>query len=153
YRAARDLLLGKPPRLSSGAFAIDEGETAIEFAVRVAPALNETILAIQGPPGSGKTYAGAQMICDLARRGLRVGVTAASHKVIRNLLNRVLEVAKKEKQRIRCAEKVNDKEEEATIIEEITDNGEILERLRDREIDVVGGTAWLWAREDAENAL
>lgn len=153
YRAARDLLLGKPPRLSSGAFAIDGRENAVEFAVRTGPALDDTILAIQGPPGSGKTYVGAEMICELARRGLRVGVTAVSHKVIRNLQNKVVEAAKRNKQRIRCAEKVNEKEEEPTTITETTDNGEILGWLREREIDVAGGTAWLWAREEAENAL
>ncbi len=153
YRAARDLLLGKPPRLFSGAFAIDEGRNPVEFAVRLGPTLNQTILAIQGPPGSGKTHVGAQMICELVRKGLSVGVTAVSHKVIRNLLNKTREAAKTKKQRIRCAEKVNDKDEEPTTIEETTENGEILEWLRGKAIDVAGGTAWLWARKEAEGAL
>lgn len=153
YRSARDLLLGKRPRLSSGAFAIGDRETADEFAVRVSSTLDETILAIQGPPGSGKTHIGAEMICELVRRGLRVGVIAVSHKAIRNLLNAVTRAAERTGQRVRCAEKVNDESEETTTIEEITDNGEILDRLRDREIDVAGGTGWLWAREDAQGAL
>ena len=51
--------------------------------------LDRTTLAIQGPPGAGKTYIGAQMIRALVRAGKRVGVTAGSHKVIRNLLDAV----------------------------------------------------------------
>jgi uncharacterized protein len=93
------------------------------------------------------------MICELVRRGLRVGVTAVSHKVVRNLLNAVTRAAKKHKQRVRCAQRVPSEGEEQTSIEEITNNGEILERLGDRDIDVVGGTAWLWAREEAQNAV
>jgi uncharacterized protein len=153
YRAARDLLLRRQPRLSSGAFAIRKGESAVEFAVRIGPSLDETVLPIQGPPGSGKTYVGAEMICELVQRGLRVGVTAVSHKVVRNLLNAVTRAAKEHKQQVRCVEKVNSEGEVSPNIEEVTNNGEILERLRDRDIDVVGGTAWLWARQDAENAL
>ena len=53
--------------------------------------LDRTTLAIQGPPGSGKTYVGAHMIRALVRAGKKVGVTAVSHKVIRNLLDAVLE--------------------------------------------------------------
>ena len=51
--------------------------------------LDPTVLAIQGPPGSGKTYSGARMICALLAAGQRVGVTANSHKVIGNLLDEV----------------------------------------------------------------
>lgn len=153
YKSARDLLLRNPPRLSAGAFAMDDRETAVQFAMRIGPVLDRTVLAIQGPPGSGKTFVGAEMICELAARGLRVGVTAVSHKVIRNLLNRVIDAAKEKRQRIRCAEKVNDEEEEPTTIKETTDNAELLEWLQDREVDVAGGTAWLWARDEAENAL
>ena len=43
-------------------------------------------LAIQGPPGSGKTYTGARMICRALAAGEGVGITANSHKVIGNLL-------------------------------------------------------------------
>lgn len=53
----------------------------MQLAVRIVNELDETVLAIQGPPGAGKTYTGARMICEAVRRGLRVGVTAVSHKV------------------------------------------------------------------------
>lgn len=54
YRAARELLLGRSPRLSQGAFTQQLGENAVRFAVRIAPLLDCTVLAIQGPPGAGK---------------------------------------------------------------------------------------------------
>jgi uncharacterized protein len=93
YEAARDLLLRRPPRLRSGAFEKPAGETELEFATRIATQLDHTVLPIQGPPGSGKTYAGATMICELVRRGMRVGVAAVSHKVICHLLEKVQELA------------------------------------------------------------
>ncbi len=52
--------------------------------------LNDSVLAIQGPPGAGKTYAGARMMCELIQQGKKVGITAVSHKVIRNLLDEVV---------------------------------------------------------------
>ena len=51
------------------------------------------MLAIQGPPGAGKTFTGARMICELIRQGKKVGITAMSHKVIRNLLDEVIVAA------------------------------------------------------------
>ncbi len=58
----------------------------MQAACRIALALDGNVLAIQGPPGTGKTYTGAHIICALVRAGLKVGVTAVSHKVIVNLL-------------------------------------------------------------------
>ena len=51
--------------------------------------LGGSALFIQGPPGSGKTYTGARLICELLARGKRVGVAATSHKAIANLLDEV----------------------------------------------------------------
>jgi uncharacterized protein len=93
YRAAREILLRRPPRLRSGSFTAGEDETAAQFAIRVISNLEDTVLPIQGPPGTGKTYTGARMICELVRKGARVGVTAVSHKVISNQLDRYVPLA------------------------------------------------------------
>ena len=87
-------------------------ESAVEFAVRIASDLDNTVLAIQGPPGTGKTFTGAQMICALVEQGKRVGVTATSHKVIRNLLNAVAKVAPTQGIAPRLAHKVGDTDDE-----------------------------------------
>jgi len=153
YRAARQLLGSRPPRLRSGAFQQGKNETPVQFAVRVGQELDDTILAIQGPPGSGKTFTGAQMICELVRRGARVGVTAVSHKVIRNLLDAVVKAAGASGQQVKCIHKVTDKSDPPSIIEELTDNDETIARLRGRRAQVAGGTPWLWAREESLGAV
>jgi uncharacterized protein len=107
HRAARDLLLALPPRTrpaSTGRLQ-HRGEDPLEAAKRVARALDGGVLAIQGPPGSGKTHDGARLIVALAREGKRVGVTATSHKVVRNLLDEVLRVAQEERVALDCTHK------------------------------------------------
>src|SRR5439155_17407404 len=111
--------------------------------------LDRGTLAIQGPPGSGKTFTGARMICDLVRAGRKVGVCAVSHKVIRNLLKEVVKAGEEERVRVVCLQKVRNPEGDESRIAETTDNAEALAALRHRQAHVVGGTAWLWAREEA----
>jgi uncharacterized protein len=107
YRAARDLLRRLPPRAGQvpGQPLQAEGEEPVAAAVRAVMALDASTLAIQGPPGSGKTYTGAQMVLALVAAGRKVGVTANSHKVIGNLLDKVAEQAKKRGTAVRIGQK------------------------------------------------
>jgi hypothetical protein len=91
YQAARDLLLVVAPRIG-GEVLKEAGETTLAAAMRIAPRL-DGVLPIQGPPGAGKTHIGARMICALSQAGMSIGINANSHKVIRNLLDEVLEAA------------------------------------------------------------
>jgi uncharacterized protein len=153
YRVARELLLRRCPKLQGLAFTGLDGETPVEFARRIVSRLDHTVLPIQGPPGAGKTYTGARMICALVRQGMRVGITAVSHNVIHQLLEGVVEAAREEHLSVSCIEKVNEKNEAPTVIEEFTKNGEVLARLRDGRANVAGGTQWLWASADALDAV
>src|SRR5436853_2665805 len=84
YQAARDLLRLEPPRIDGvieGAPLVQAGERAKDIALLLAPRLNISYLAIQGPPGSGKTTLDAELILDHVKLGNRVGITANSHKV------------------------------------------------------------------------
>ncbi len=153
FHVARALLLASAPRVRSGAFEPRPEEEAVAFATRIATDLDNTVLAIQGPPGAGKTYTAAKMICELVRSGARVGVTAVSHKVIRNLLDVAVRLATDSGPRMNCVHKVNDKSDAPSTIEEIKGNEEVLERLQDGRANVVGGTAWLWARDEAQGAV
>ena len=153
YRAARELLLGRPPRLRSGSFTPTAGESAVQFAVRVAADLDHTVLAIQGPPGAGKTFTGARMICELVRRGARIGITAVSHKVIRKLLDDVAKAARDMKVQLTCVHKVTTKSDPPSILEELTDNDEVVARLGDGRAHVAGGTPWLWARPGSHDVV
>lgn len=145
FRVARELLLARSPRLRTGAFEPKAGEDSVRFAVRIAPSLQETVLAIQGPPGTGKTFTGAEMITELVRHGLKVGVTAVSHKVIRNLLDRTADAACRLGQPVRCAHKVPVTSAGAGAILEVQDNDDALAALTNGQAHVLGGTAWLWA--------
>lgn len=154
------LLRAEPPVLRDAQFAADEGESPVDFAVRIANELDRTVLAIQGPPGAGKTYTGARMICALVGQGKRVGITATSHKVIRNLLDMVAKVAAETGTSVVLAHKVGDSDEEDSqdngrdnAVTEVTDYGEARGLLDRRSANVLGGTAWLWARQDFAEAV
>ncbi|HEV3191412.1 MAG TPA: AAA domain-containing protein, partial [Polyangiaceae bacterium] len=153
YRAARALLLRELPRLSARPFQQRDGASPVAFAEHVVADLDETVLAIQGPPGAGKTFTGARMICELVRHGKRVGVTAVSHKVIRHLLDAVVGAASEQNLALSCIQKTSEQVGAQTAVVELTSNEEVLARLRAGGPVVVGATAWLWARADARDAV
>jgi len=109
YQAARDLLMRMSPRLGGQPIHL-ESEATFDAALRIAPALDGGILPIQGPPGAGKTHTGAGMVCSLVAAGKTVGVTANSHKVIRNFLDGVLKAAEKRGVDVRCIQKPDELE-------------------------------------------
>jgi hypothetical protein len=157
YRAARDLLLRIPPRLAGNEpLALADGEATIEAAKRISGLLNESVLPIQGPPGAGKTHAGARMICELIQQGKKVGITAMSHKVIRHLLDEVVKAAQEcGIEGLHCIQKVKDGDVPdipAPGITFVTDNAGPLAALR-AGAQLVGGTAWLWSRADYFEAV
>ena len=150
-RAARDLLLRKPPRLSRGnSIVAKTGENTVDTARRIAAALDNSVFAIQGPPGAGKTYTGARMICHLVKQGKKIGITALSHKVIRKLLDEVCDAAREEKIDIGCIQRVQDREdhEETAQILISLENETPLAGLQSGATKIVGGTSWLWARPE-----
>lgn len=154
--------------MENALFAIGEGivdgnadPLALEFLYRRAPKtrvaaeLDNTVLAIQGPPGTGKTYTGGKMICDLIEAGKKVGIAASGHKVIRNLLDAVSKEAKKRGIDARLGHRKSKEETEddgtGEVAEEVfvaTDNPIALELLTSGQVNVLGGTAWLWSRPD-----
>jgi uncharacterized protein len=156
YRAARDLLLRHPPRLvaAPGPSLRRDIEELLAAARRLVLELEESALPVQGPPGAGKTYMGARMICELVRAGKKVGVTAVSHKVIRNLLEATLEAAEELGITVRCIHKVSEKSEDLPDgLVETTTNPGLLKAISTGDAHVAAGTAWAWARHDFEGVL
>jgi len=147
YLAARDILLRISPRVG-GQTIRKTHETALAPANRLALALDGGVLPIQGPSGSGKTYTGARMIVTMVGTGLRVGVTANSHKVIRNLLDAVCLAADESEVELTCIQKVPEETPDEGRLRFTTDNGICLSALHG-DCRVAGGTAWFWARPDA----
>ena len=147
YQAARDLLLKETPRTSGQELHLED-ETTVQGAVRLCGHLAGGILAIQGPPGTGKTFTGAQMICELVRQGKTVGITANSHKVIRNLVDAAIAAAGENGVGLRCCLKVSEIEDDQPHLRFTQKNEELFDMLGSS-VNVGGGTAWLWARPEA----
>lgn len=97
--ASTDLLFRRAPRLKKSASNAKNAENlprevdfsasdlptvdAVHAAVR---ALDRSYVAVQGPPGAGKTFLASHVIARLVAEGAKVGVVAQSHAVIENLM-------------------------------------------------------------------
>ncbi|HUI70040.1 MAG TPA: TM0106 family RecB-like putative nuclease, partial [Spirochaetia bacterium] len=154
YRAGRDLLLASAPRVRRQADGPlrRPGEGVVQAAIRLAKDLDDSILPIQGPPGSGKTYTGARMIVALARQGKRIGVTAVSHKVVHKLLAEAVRAAAADGMLLLAARLERSAEEGTTDGVAIVNESKGLTENLARGI-VVGGTAWLWSSNDMEESV
>jgi predicted RecB family nuclease len=155
YRVVVDLIERKRPRVTgwdSGPL-IRSGETLINAATARALALDESMLFIQGPPGTGKTHTSAHMICSLIAAGKRVGVSSNSHKAVNNLLAKVETVAVELGLSFRGAKKVSGGDPETYLngqmIVDVADAKDIEDDLP----DLIGGTAWLFARAAMDQTL
>ena len=142
--AALALLVRRPP--VAGGPLRAEGEAAAGAAVRLATSLRGSYLPLQGPPGTGKTYTAAGQVLELVGRGRAVGLTGPSHAVIENLIDAVCQQAAARGLDLRIGQKPDNQRRHlhpaATMM-----TPERLERaLRDDELDLAAGTAWLWAR-------
>ena len=156
YRAASDLLMRHPPRTgrADGEQLILPGESPLEAACRLVLSLDRTILPIQGPPGSGKTFTGARMIVAALKAGKRVGVTGPSHSVIAQLLDKICEAAREEGYSVSGIQKAEQSQLcTAGEIKRAGQNEDVLEALQRGEATLAGGTAWLWSREEMIGAV
>jgi len=141
--AATALLLRRPP--AAGPLRAD-GETVVRAAVRLAASLHQSYLPLQGPPGTGKTYTGAEQILALVAQGRTVGITGWSHAVINQLIDTLCGRASARGVGLRIGQRAD--RDNPFLHDSATGmTNERLERaLRDDELDVAAGTAWLWAR-------
>ena len=158
FQAARDLLVRVRPRVLSASLAtmIGENEQLTEAARALVLSLpvKASVLPIQGPPGSGKTFTGARMIVELVRSGRRVGITAVSHKVISNLLREVCKVATELRISVTCVQKSNDGDGyQHPLVTQADSNEAVVGALTTGAAKVAAGTAWLWAREEVANSV
>jgi uncharacterized protein len=148
YRAAIQLLLRVPPTSNPGEPLQNSNEKTVEAACRIGNTLDGQVLAIQGPPGTGKTFTGGEMICELIRKDKKVGVTAVSHKVIINLLEEALKAAKEKDIDIKCVHKKDGDYPGDYSIRYSSSYPNILDGLDAGDINLLGGTAWQWSKED-----
>jgi uncharacterized protein len=152
FKAARDLLFRIPPSAlaTNTELIINEHQEISDSGKRLIESLcsEASVLAIQGPPGSGKTYTGARMVIELVKQGRKVGITAGSHKVISNLLEGICNAAEEGGVNLRVVQKGNDTDGcEHRCVTQVS-NDEISEALSCGVAQVAAGSPWLWSRED-----
>jgi predicted RecB family nuclease len=154
YCSACSLLLRSTPDLG-GQSMRQLDEDTLTAALRISRILDKGVLPIQGPPGTGKSHTGARMICSFVQQGKKVGITANSHKVIRNLLDKVIEAADEMGIALRCVQKPasDSKDEDTDSLYFVKGNGDIYSALNSGNAQVAGATHFLWSREDALESL
>ncbi|HEV2070710.1 MAG TPA: TM0106 family RecB-like putative nuclease, partial [Acidimicrobiales bacterium] len=158
HRAVLDLLARRAPAVAGHVPDLPltrRGETGAEAARRLVPALAGGCLAVQGPPGSGKTSTGAGVIVDAVRRGRRVGVTGPSHRAIANLLEAVCCRADQEGVELAALQRTDRPADvvRSPGVVQAHSSAEVAVSLASGGVDVVAGTCWLMARKDLIGAL
>jgi len=155
YPALNALLRREVPRLAGrtpGLPLREEGETALEAALRACRDLDGGHLFVQGPPGTGKTWTASRMILDCVRRGLRVGVSALSHKAINNLLAGVEAAAREAKLSLRICKRSNKADPSSwaagAMIRDAFDDKDV-----PSDAQVVGATVYYFSKASQDSTL
>jgi predicted RecB family nuclease len=158
YGAARRILLGLPPEIGAGSDGqIQPANADVDGITGVVSEMTESALFIQGPPGSGKTYKAARVICNLIARGDRVGVTSTGHKAINNLLAEIESVAHERGLDLRGLKKhtadnpdsVYESQLDEPLIGSVDDNDAVLAD----DLNLTAGTAWHYCLPEAAATL
>jgi superfamily I DNA and/or RNA helicase len=110
--------------------------------------MDSTVLPIQGPPGTGKTYVTSCAILALVRRGKRIAIASHGHEAVDNLLRAVLDRASEAGVKLTTAKKGGEDFDPpyADLIHRTDRN----EDAQLQSASVVGGTAWLFSRDNFE---
>lgn len=105
--------------------------------------LDDSFVAIQGPPGAGKTHNAAHLIYTLITAGKRVGITATSHVAIGELLQKVVKVFT-DSGRLSDLRAVHKPSEDAVSPDGVTRTNDNAVCAR-RDFNLVAGTTWVFA--------
>lgn len=76
---------------------LTQGSADHDWVTKVIGALESephAVVAVQGPPGAGKTYVASHVIGQLVREGWKIAVVAQSHAVVDNVLSAVVKNGK-----------------------------------------------------------
>ncbi|KAA9158749.1 TM0106 family RecB-like putative nuclease [Amycolatopsis acidicola] len=137
-----DLLRRVPPRLRGSAPLPEPGEDLVRTVIETVDLLDHSALAVQGPPGAGKTYLAGKLIAHLVREGKTVAVTSTSHKAVEN----VLAAAKKNAPELPCAKRPKGTPDPKTPWDQPKTNDALVRWRAEHDTGhLVGGTAWTFA--------
>ncbi len=157
-QAVDDLLHRRRPRVKgqTGGILMDHASDSIPQIMDVVERLDSSVLCIQGPPGCGKTFTSAAVIAALLKNGKRIGVTANGHKTIINLLESVVEQADsiglKDANIIKVGGSPDDPLLKSGKVKFVAGNAGGFQASGSGPA-VVGGTAWMFCREEWEGNL
>lgn len=140
-----DILRRRAPRLKPGHTlerpnVEKHGSFAtIEAIYAAVSALDRSYVAVQGPPGSGKTFLGSHVIGRLIQDGWKIGVVAQSHAVVENVLLGCIEKGKVRPEQVaKFAGKTQ--MSQAPWVE--VDQNALAQALKEPAGFLIGGTAW-----------
>ena len=146
FKAVADLLARCSPRFA-GKSPLPIGRDHVAGLREAVRTMDCTVLPVQGPPGTGKTYVAARAILGLVRDGHRVAVTSNSHAAILNLLTGCVEAGGDGLSIVHKAP-VGATSPHPAITFVTKNNAPELKGAQ-----IVGGTAWLFARKEQEGAF
>ncbi len=151
-RAGMDILRRVPPRTRDGAALPrpdDHGSDPVACVIEAVDRLDDSYLAVQGPPGAGKTYLAARLITHLAGQGRSVGVCSTGHTAIENVLSAAVRAAGGAGgTALPCAKRPRRKPApEAPWDQPTSPKGLAAWRSEQQGGYLVGGTAWNFANE------
>ena len=144
--AIMDLLMRRPPKLLGlDALPKADPDDYLPAVKRAVTSLDNSVLAIQGPPGSGKTYLASRTILELVKSGKKVGVTANSHSAIENLLEACIEAGVDPELIVK---KQDEGQEDRPWVAKRS-NGPVVTFMRNQDGPfVVGGTSFFFSNKD-----
>ena len=148
YKAVKDILSRNGPEINGkkpSAPIIDKNKDIIAETIKAVMNLNNSYLTIQGPPGAGKTYMASRIILALILSNKRIAVSSNSHKAINNLLSAVESHAIEQGVTINGSKKSSRGNEDSYL------NGSMIRDVYSNDDaygDIVGATAWFFAREE-----
>ncbi|NYI94381.1 uncharacterized protein HNR12_000658 [Streptomonospora nanhaiensis] len=149
--AGIDVLRRTPPRTRTGAplpDPADHGGDLVAAAIAAVDALDGSYLAVQGPPGAGKTYLAARLITHLVGQGRTVGVCSTSHKAVENVLASAVQAARIAGLDLPCAKRPAKKPDPKAAWDQPKSPKELAAwRAARPDGHLVGGTAWNFANE------
>jgi uncharacterized protein len=150
--AIDDLIHRRTPRISGheGGELIDPCSPVSDATVDLICRLDGGTLCVQGPPGTGKSFTAAKAIFRLLKDGKKIAVTANGHKAILNVLSKLKDQLAKSIV-ASSVYKVGGSQTEAqqvgcTWIQQSKHVADLL----DDDPCVVGGTAWVFGREELQ---
>ena len=162
FSAAWSLLRLRKSEFRSGAsLAPLDNESASNRFIRLAPLLDQSYLVVQGPPGSGKTWALARAVIECVIAGQKVGLCAFKHETLKSMVDAITEALndpkisarlKSSSTNLKVMRKIERDEkpaDETITVTEVDKNQEIFDAIESNSHNIFAGTAWVFTDEKA----